>query len=182
MCCGHATRRPASLTPQIARSQWGYPWCLCRGNIDDNLEGLRAVTVSDSTTQKVQITVADKRYNKVLLAMGIRFLSDVPCTTTIVEQGHGAAAIMRRCHRLYGPMMSASRTFAHMMRCRTTSPDPYHIALKLEEQALSKAKTSSHKVHGRAVLFLADLVDSVKESLGHDELPNQSRWTRWRSM
>ena len=141
----------------------GYPWVLCHGDIDAKLDALLLrVDVHDDTTTKIQ-RLLKAGVNKQRIACALRLMGDVSWSTTVVEQGHGSAAVVHRTHRLYGPLVLSSRSMLHMMRCLLPgSPTAdKEMAQKQKKVAQLEAKAPG-KVQGRHV-FYRELLRSAQE-------------------
>lgn len=93
----------------------GRPWSLARGNVNDNLEALRAIDFppeTDPVTNRIQ-ALARLGRNRLQVIDAVLLLSEISWTSKVAEEMHGSIAAI---HRLQGDLDSESlslRSFLH---------------------------------------------------------------------
>ncbi len=105
----HCAIRAATVTAAyIQRDVWEVlyspPLSLCRGDVEENVRRL-AETDRDDIDEPVSRQLRDLMDNDVPQSHvqdALRLLAESPCSTTLVEQGHGSAAQIVRHHSSYG--------------------------------------------------------------------------------
>lgn len=179
--CIHAALAAASfLHMRVFKALQGYPWRLCTGDLDKQIEDLAShgeCPGTDLTTIKIW-TLAREQWPRSELKQGLMRLAQCRWSTVLVEQAHGAAAAVHKAHKEYGANMLAVRAAIVMMRPLFTTP----IADTLEEHEsehmqnlLDKAcKGASAMVRGRN-LFLQDVLRNSVEK-GEPEAKRRKLW------
>ena len=81
-----------------------YPLSLTQGCISQNLDALYALpidSVKEPTAKKIALLLS-LGFPREQLRAALGFLRDeLPCTTDLVEQGHGSGACLRKFHGTY---------------------------------------------------------------------------------
>lgn len=151
------------------------PWSLVRGDLGSNLEALLAgPTPADPTSAKIQ-RLLQLGYNREVLKEGLERLADVHWSTTIIEQGHGSAAAVHKCHSQYGQDMLCTRAGLHMVRALLPCPDSTKQAARVSARLAALAKRQPSKATGRQV-FLKHCMQAAAEG------PIESRGARGRAI
>ena len=79
--------------------QW--PWSLCQGDVDANLDELQNFTgiIYDVTTRKIKIMLEQTRSRGVIKEILMLWLS-ISWSTLVSEQGHVHTSLARKNHTL----------------------------------------------------------------------------------
>ena len=126
--CGLSGRKLRSKVILVAQASVAFmnrrlapfqelPWSLASGDIVQNLNQLKEGPAPiDGTARKIW-QLLQEQWDFGQIVAGVELMAEVHCSTTIVEQGHGSAALVHRQHRQYSRQMTCTRSMLHM--CRT---------------------------------------------------------------
>ena len=140
----------------------GLPWSLVRGDIGANLDALlEAPAPKEPTALKIR-RLLELGYGRLMLVEGIERLGDVHWSTTIVEQGHGSAAVVHKVHRQYGLNMLCQRAMIHMTRGLFPAPAEEAKDQRSQQRLTTLSKKQPQKISGRQV-FMKDCMEVASE-------------------
>ena len=127
------------IDERVWRRCQAWPWRVAIGDIEHNIVELAAMEIppDESLARKIW-ALANMDFPREQLVEGVRLLQHVGWTSTIVEQQHASATMVRRVHPTYGLQMICSRALLHTARL-FYSVDPldrelHKLELKLQEQ------------------------------------------------
>ena len=139
------------------------PWRLCAS--DDVEEGVDALVRGDEPSEPVAWSIwqlAKIGFDVGELCQGVRLLRGLPWSQVSTEQGHSAAAVVMKKHRLYGSLMLQSKSMLLQMAilCR---PCPQQKKLDRLRSALNRLDRSlPQRANGRH-LFVSELISVATE-------------------
>ena len=130
---------PFPLRGSCLSGQWDRP---TQGGVSANIDALARRQddgILDLTAKKIRtITLISAGRAR----RGLRLLQQSPCTTSLVEKGHAAAAVVNRCHKKYGPAQLRARCLLELAR-PVLRPCPTQAKLtKLRARFLEKLRES----------------------------------------
>ena len=161
----------AILRQMVFQPLSGYPWKLCNGDVDQNLDHLAAeeedLSAQCAVTGNIQCLLR-ANYNRVLLRQAIGLLAQIPWSTNVQEQGHASASVLHKAHRQYGNNLLVARAHLHMLRplfCDFEREQRRSLEVKADKLRRRSSKT----LMGRHI-FLSDFMAA-----------NQKVYPRWTS-
>lgn len=156
----------AFIDHKVLRIVRKHPCCLAEGDVEANLEALRAVEEAlDPTSQKIRDLVR-AGYPLHRVAAGVRLMAGAHWTSTSVEQGHGSAAVLHKLHSQYGANTLCQRSMLHMFRnLASLGLAEGSMADRAARKESSLLRRRPQHLTGRQ-MFLKDLMSSVKRSHG----------------
>ena len=156
VCAGHIERH-------LLRNCRGYPWCLARGDIRENLQNLAS---SDHPPLNLDAGCGAKAREMLCLGYpmsrvvaAVTLLLFIIWGTRAVEQGHGSTAVTKKAHPYLTSFILAIRSLLH--QARTLFNIPKDIATKLERK-LAIAYAIRFSSQGRGAFF-RELTNSILE-------------------
>jgi hypothetical protein len=155
-----------------------YPWCLCEGNIEENLRALAATAPLDhwdATTIKIR-TLVIVGHPMAALIEGVERMADVPWSTNIAEQGHGSTAVIHKFHRGFAADSLCVRGFLHSVRplFQAASEHVEKREKRLDQRIAAIGNRQPHRITGRHV-FLSDLLDSLATTVAPEHREQQGK-------
>lgn len=144
-----------------------YPWKLVSsGSILQNVKDLEACTepIRDPLTHKVRL-LARTDFGHQNLVEALTLLQQWPWSSTLVEQSHASAAVLRRYHPTYEPQMLSARASLHQCRHILQIDTPLTKLAAMEERVKARrARKNPYKASGKTALF-GHLVAAAQEAL-----------------
>eukprot|EP00974_Lingulodinium_polyedra_P042885 4117610-Lingulodinium_polyedra.AAC.1 len=117
------------------------PWCLCRGDINQNLEELmEEEEPEEPVSRKIWELLHRDDVPRAQVVAGIKLLGQCPWTTLPCEQMHGSLAVFRKWHPDFGVSPLLSRAFM-LQFSRIAIPD-----ITKAEKELAKTSKLIHKI------------------------------------
>ena len=152
----------------------GLPWCLCRGNIAENLEELRQGPMpNEPVSQKIwKLMMID--YPRSQLVQAVALLGEVNWSTLAAEQQHGTLAAVHRWHQEYSPETLVSRALM-LQACRLLP----HQSKEEKEMArilvkLRKAMAKNPDKAGGKQWYLAKVWELTGRKVAAGEMPPEA--------
>eukprot|EP00971_Amphidinium_carterae_P024970 492907-Amphidinium_carterae.1 len=131
------------------------PWNLLEGSIADNLSEFLEQDITDepSIAHSIKrLATSPIHRNTVIEALGL--LADVPWTTLLVEQLHGATSLVRRHHADYGCDMLQCRSFLYTVSKLLGSPTQMEKRKhRLQARLSHLVNKQPTKISGRHMYF-----------------------------
>ena len=165
-CLMAATAAAGFLYDRCLRHLLDYPWCLCEGNISENLDQLAAKELlpagTDDTTVKIW-KLARRGIDRQDMVNAVSLLAEVPWSTLGVEQGHASASILKRQHPMMSTEMICRRAFVHSFKPLVQQPDVdrhEHIVARIQSSIARLEATSGRGRTGRN-LFLGEFTSGA---------------------
>lgn len=131
------------------------PWSLVTGEgVDVELQKLQESNEAmvDPTAAKIR-SLALVGYNRHELKQAIELLLDIRWSTSVVEQGHRSATIVRQLHKTLGKDMLMMRSYLHMLKPLFTVDRPRWSVVVAQRKADRLAGAQPNKTTARHVLL-----------------------------
>lgn len=142
------------------------PLSLTQGNIEDNVASLarREGEIQDPTARQLRVLL-DAGELQAHIVDALVLLRDCPCTSTLVEEGHASAAVLKRYHEDYSEAVLRCRALLHQQRA-LLRPSPIQKKLTTIDRRVERLQSRQpEKVHSRQCL----LKQSVEQALSQRE-------------
>eukprot|EP00971_Amphidinium_carterae_P338766 6476270-Amphidinium_carterae.3 len=157
-----AMKQVAFLEFRVFAEARKWPWCLCAGNIDENLDKLLdcSGSIGHHVPDGIRWLSAQGISRDRLLA-GLQLLSQCSWSSYLVERMHASASVTRKYNAELGLNMLLARSFCHMFRSMLPT-------LTADEKKLVALKKMWHKelarkpqyISGRNI-FVAEVVQTM---------------------
>ena len=129
------------------------PWCLCRGDIERNLDDLAAQECPDEPVSKNLWLLMQRRFHKVQLVKTVALLGEVGWTSLPAEQQHASLAMLHKWHPEYEMKTLVARSLllqaAKLLPSKTKEEKE---AEKLVAKLDRVLRANPEKVRGRQML------------------------------
>ena len=87
----------AYLDSKVLHVARRFPWCMCSGDLMENLEWLAQQSDEpDEATAKKMYRLLHMGYNRAQLVAGLKLMQQCPWSTALVEQLHGSTAAIHK--------------------------------------------------------------------------------------
>eukprot|EP00971_Amphidinium_carterae_P016556 327138-Amphidinium_carterae.1 len=157
-----AMKQLAFLEYRVFAEARKWPWCLCAGNIDDNLDQL--LHCSGNIGHHVPDGIrwlSDQGICRERLLAGLQLFSQCSWSSYLVERMHASASVTRKYNAELGLNMLLARSFCHMFRNLLPT-------MTADERKLAALKKMWHKelarkpqyISGRNI-FVAEVVQTM---------------------
>ena len=146
----------------VARS---WPWYLCAGNVEKNLEALSAdhtirAMEHDHVTQSV-IDLLDLGYSRLSLIRAIQLLGEASWSSFLVEKMHASTSVVHKHRPELGLNHLLCRAFMHMFSQLLTRASPLGKVLSQLERRWWKTAGRKPQYIGGRQMFLAVLMEKL---------------------
>ena len=138
-----------------------YPWCLCRGDLDEHFAELIDSDVpEDPTAAKLQ-ALLQAGFNRAVLSAGIRMLGECSFTSHATERQHASGSLARKYHSEAGDELIRGKAFMHTFAqlLPGESEDSKRIQRLMKKREAVLRRRPSH-ITGRHV-FLGSVLDKA---------------------
>ena len=152
----------AFMENQFFELAFGYPWKLCRGDRDAELDMLAQLPEHpiDPIASRIK-SLLELDFNRTLLHDALDRLGECRWTTNVHEQGHASASLIHRAHRSLGTTMLTARAHLHMVKPLLTA-FIRSLSNPLEDKKLQKIRRRREKKLTGRHLFFSDFMTAKK--------------------
>ena len=139
-----------------------YPWPLCRGDIEENLQGLREGSCPDEPVASQLWQLMHIEYPMPQIVESVRLMGELGWTSLPAEQQHGSLALYRRWHPDYGCETLVSRALIMQISrlLPQASADEKRVAKVLRR--LQKIEASNPQKAGGKQEFLKNVIQLAR--------------------
>ena len=99
---------------RVLKPASGYPWRLCRGDLQENVEWLKQQTEepTDAVTAQLWKLLTEHNYPEAQIRGVLEVLGEAPWSSLTAEQQHGSLAMLHKWHPDYGVATLVGRSLA----------------------------------------------------------------------
>ena len=142
-----------------------YPWCLARGDVVANLRKLKAGPEPEQPTAWKIWKLLHGSFGEDKLQHGLRLLAQASWATSVVEQGHAQAAVLKRMHQQMEAPRLIGRAYIGSMRKLLPKVSVEEKGLvRLRRKLAMLSRKNPNKSHGRQEFF-GDLVSLSRKAV-----------------
>lgn len=141
------------------------PWCLVTGDIDANLERLRAGPEPDEPTCAKIWHLLHMGWNREVLKEAVGLLGEISWGTKVAEEQHASAAVVSKYHPEMAEEAVCVRAFVHT--CRNLLPclsDGERHVRRMQERLGRLQRKRPQNIGGRQV-FISDLMRLISMNI-----------------
>ena len=130
------------------------PWCLCRGDIGQNLDDLAAQECPDEPVSKNLWLLLHRRFNKAQLIATVEMIGEVGWTSLPAEQQHASLAMLHKWHPEYDMTTLISRSLLlQASKLLPAASKEEKLAAQLSAKLDFILRSHPDKVRGRQMLL-----------------------------
>ena len=140
-----------------------YPWTIAVGNQDKNLDDLKASPMPEEATARKIWKLLQIGYSRETIKAGLDLLLDAPWGTSVTEQAHAMAAVVKRMHAEIGAGSLLTRAFVGGFRKILPSQTAEERQLSAQKKKLASLITNLPARTGGRQMFFGDMVRLSQE-------------------